>query len=454
MKDTQGAQGLAVGGLDGRRPGRPEAGRQSVVSTGLPERILGYVRDQNLTPEVHGGGARAVANIDGAVRQPRRKLFRQMGRDDVREGLAPFGQHADRTNSPNTDRLDQTRDRRQHLLQSGVAGKLGEDLALGGGHPLATLTLGNVGNASPHQPPAPARQTHQADLAMNLLAERVQKQPLVHEGLSVERSQRVGPGALRRRDAVRLQQRTEFDRPDLQQLSPVEPKELFRVLVGVDEPYRVHVEDDDCFRCVVDQKAVSRLTLAHSLFGLASVGDVTQAENEHLATRERSFADRELGRKGLPVLTLSPGFTGGEVELRVTGRCRQTLQGLGDGFVDGDFGNQQVDPLADDLGFAEAKHPFPGRVESLDRAVLIDGENHVFDVVEDDLQVLGTLLAGFVRERSCLIGHEAHRLDDATALVVDGLVLRADQLEQHGYIRLRGAGAQTDLLQLRPQLRV
>ncbi len=50
---------------------------------------------------------------------------------------------------------------------------------------------------------------------MNLLAERVQKQPFVHERLSIESSQRVGPGALRRRDAVRLQQRTEFDRPDL-----------------------------------------------------------------------------------------------------------------------------------------------------------------------------------------------------------------------------------------------
>ncbi len=140
--------------------------------------------------------------------------------------------------------------------------------------------------------------------------------------------------------------------------------------------------------------------------------------------------------------------------MRVTRRSCQPLQGLGDGLVDSDFGDQQVDPLAHDLGFDEAKHPFPGGVERLDDPVLIDCEDDVFDVVEDDLQVLGTLLAGFVRERSCLIGHEAHRLDDAAALIVDGLVLRADQLEQHGYIRLRGAGAQTDLPQLRPQLRV
>src|SRR5215469_8748886 len=73
--------------------------------------------------------------------------------------------------------------------------------------------------------------------------------------------------------------------------------------------------------------------------------------------------------------------------------------------------------------------------------------------------MLGALLASLVRQRTSLVRHEPHRLHNPAPLILDGLVLRAHQLQQHrelGTSRLeaRDARALADLLQLRAQLRM
>ena len=99
--------------------------------------------------------------------------------------------------------------------------------------------------------------------------------------------------------------------------------------------------------------------------------------------------------------------------------------------VGGDLRDQQIDALADDLGLRVSEHPLARRVEGLDDAVLVDREHDVLDVIEDDLQMLGALLARLVRHGPRFVRHEPHRLHDAAALFVDGFVVRTDQAQQH-----------------------
>ena len=113
---------------------------------------------------------------------------------------------------------------------------------------------------------------------------------------------------------------------------------------------------------------------------------------------------------------------------------RQSLQCLGNRFLLvglSDLRHQQVDPLSDDFRLIETEHSLAGWVECLNDTFLIDREDDVLDVIEDDLQVVRALLAGLVSQRPGFIGHQAHRLHDAPSLVIDGLVLRTDQAQQH-----------------------
>jgi hypothetical protein len=73
-------------------------------------------------------------------------------------------------------------------------------------------------------------------------------------------------------------------------------------------------------------------------------------------------------------------------------------------------------------------------------------------VIENDLQVLGALLARLQRERARLIGHQAHRLDGAAALLVDRGVVLTHQAQQHRQVGLGAAAAQVHLVQLRAQV--
>jgi hypothetical protein len=53
-----------------------------------------------------------------------------------------------------------------------------------------------------------------------------------------------------------------------------------------------------------------------------------------------------------------------------------------------------------------AEYPFAGRIECLDDTVLIHGQYDILDVIENDLQMLGALLADLERQRPGLVRHE------------------------------------------------
>ncbi len=131
---------------------------------------------------------------------------------------------------------------------------------------------------------------------------------------------------------------------------------------------------------------------------------------------------------------------------------REPVQGLCDGFMHRDFRDEQIDPLPDHLGFDEAEHPLAGGVECLNHTVIVDGEHDIFDVIENDLEMLGALLACFMRQGACFVRHQSHRLHDAASLVIDRLILRADELQQDRQVRAGGTRTQTGFLQLSPQL--
>ena len=119
----------------------------------------------------------------------------------------------------------------------------------------------------------------------------------------------------------------------------------------------------------------------------------------------------------------------------------------------GDFRNQQIDPLTDHFGFRVPEDALACWIECLDDAVLVHRDDDVLDVIENDLQMLGALLAGFVRHGARFIGHEPHRLNDAAPFLINGFVMSADDAQQN--CKVRGSGVripQAQLFQLRPKL--
>ena len=130
------------------------------------------------------------------------------------------------------------------------------------------------------------------------------------------------------------------------------------------------------------------------------------------------------------------------------------LQRRGDRLLLGDLRNQQIDAPADDLGLTEAKDAFAGRIEGADRAVLVDSEYHILDVIQNDLQVLGALLTRLTRHGARFIGHEAHRLDNAATLLVDRFVVSADESQELAQLWRVGGTLQPRLAQLGAQVMV
>ncbi len=108
----------------------------------------------------------------------------------------------------------------------------------------------------------------------------------------------------------------------------------------------------------------------------------------------------------------------------------------------GDLRDQQVDALPNDFRFTETEHALAGGIEGPDHALLVHRQHDVLDVIEDDLQMIGTLRAHLARHGLAFIGHETHRLHDATTFFIDGLVVRAHQTQKRADIDDRRAAAQ------------
>ncbi len=232
---------------------------------------------------VHGRGTGAVADVDARALERHAQGFRKPWRDHVGEGLAILEQHAHRTDRSRGRRLDEPGDGGKHLGERGVARHLLEHLVLGGGHALAALAFGDVGDAAAHQVAIAARQVHQAHFADDLAARGITVRPLEHGCVALERLLNIGARALLGSTAVGLLRRTQGHRPHLQQPLAIEAKELLRIVVRVHEATGVDVQDHDRLGGVIDQQAIARGALAHGLLGLAPLGDIAQAQDEHLA---------------------------------------------------------------------------------------------------------------------------------------------------------------------------
>ena len=138
----------------------------------------------------------------------------------------------------------------------------------------------------------------------------------------------------------------------------------------------------------------------------------------------------------------------------VAGALRQPLQRRAGIATVAQLRQEFLDPVAHGLRLAIAEDPLGGGIEGQHDAKLIQRQHHILDVVQDDLQVIRALLLGFERQRARLIGHELHGAHDATALLIDGGVVTADEPEQRRGIGLVRAGAQLQFAQLREQQRM
>ena len=75
----------------------------------------------------------------------------------------------------------------------------------------------------------------------------------------------------------------------------------------------------------------------------------------------------------------------------------------------------------------------------------------VLDVIKNDLQVLGALLARLARPGPRLIGHQAHRFDDAAAFLIDRFIVLAHERQKRVKLRRGSSALQSHLPYLRAQ---
>ena len=107
-----------------------------------------------------------------------------------------------------------------------------------------------------------------------------------------------------------------------------------------------------------------------------------------------------------------------------------------------------------DIGRRVAEHPFAHGVGPIDDAVTIGGDDHVLDVIEDDLELRGALLGDFHSKRPRVIRHELHRTHHGAALVVDGVVVAAEHFQElvRAHAPTRHARAQLPQLTLQQRM--
>ena len=94
-------------------------------------------------------------------------------------------------------------------------------------------------------------------------------------------------------------------------------EEAHRVLVALDEPPEVHVQDDEHLRGVLDQRAVAGLAFADGRFGELAIGGVAQAGDVDMPVVEPDLAHAEFGVEQRAVAPASACLARGEVDLRV-----------------------------------------------------------------------------------------------------------------------------------------
>ncbi len=132
-------------------------------------------------------------------------------------------------------------------------------------------------------------------------------------------------------------------------------------------------------------------------------------------------------------------------------RGREVLERTGDIAPGRDVGNQGVDEGRHDVALAHAEEALGGAVDALDAAEVVHRNDAVLDVVQDGLQPDHAFPLEALRHRRRLVGGEAHHGLEAGAVVLVGVVLAADDVDEPAQLHLAGGvgGFQQLLLQER-----
>ena len=100
------------------------------------------------------------------------------------------------------------------------------------------------------------------------------------------------------------------------------------------------------------------------------------------------------------------------------------------------LGQQTIQRASQDLLGRVAEDALTGGVEGLDVPPLVHRDDGVLDVIENDLELRGRLLANFAGERLRLIRHDLHGTHHTAPLGVDAIVVRADFPQQSAQVEV------------------
>ena len=190
----------------------------------------------------------------------------------------------------------------------------------------------------------PPCEAHQAHFAGDVASGRVAMDPLEHLRLAGRREFRV----LARRNrwlpiglhlgADRVQMRRE-------QLIACHLEQPQGRFVRLDEALRIRIDDGDGFRRVVDQGAVTRLTVAQGFLRAVALGDVAQADDEHFATAMARAAHGDLRRERRAVAAPRGDFGAHAHAAERVARFGEPGEAGRDGTVDRDARHEHIDAL-------------------------------------------------------------------------------------------------------------
>ena len=260
-----------------RRPG----GQHDVAHV-LPERIACDVGDDHLPLQIDGCGARAVARRD------LRSLSIARAYSAGRRGPA---QRFRRMPVSSSRRIAHTESGATRSITSVIASSVMRRSTLAARRSntrrspavSSSVRLRSVMSVMlPRISRCVARlQPHPAHFAGNVVAERVAEHPFEHRRSRRQRALELRAIRVGRRRAVGLRAAGSARR-DCSSSSTVaiHLEEAHRVLVDVDEPVLIEIDDDDDLGRVLDQRAIARLAVAQRRVGRLAIGRVAQAHDD------------------------------------------------------------------------------------------------------------------------------------------------------------------------------
>ena len=311
----------------------------------------------------------------GAEREFRPLLIEQS------DGADAIGRHA----------LDHIGNGFERDLQIDIRGQTLEYTTFARSQQFDALAFGDVRDTCAQQPPArlQARPTY---LARNLVARRVAEDPLEHGCLAIERALQVLTNACRGLAAIGLRRCTQSIDRERKQCLAIHLEEAHRILVHIDQPVQIGVDDDDDLGSVLHQRAITRLAVAQRRVRDFAFGGIAQTHDERPVPVEPCLADTHLSGKIGAIGVQTQRLVMTQVHLRILESCCEFFELLSQDAL-GQLGQQKAQRSAEDIRFAVAEHSLTGGIDRRDVTRFVDGDDRVFDVVENRLELAGRALA-------------------------------------------------------------